>query len=28
LRVIQQFNAPSDLWSDILKPRSPASFID
>lgn len=28
LRVVKQMNAPSDAWSDILKPRNPASFPD
>lgn len=28
LKVVDQLNAPSDAWSDILKPRNPASFVD
>jgi hypothetical protein len=28
LRVVRQLNAPSDNWTDILRPRNPASFAD
>ncbi len=28
LRVVKQFNAPADDWADILKPRTPTSFVD
>ena len=28
LKVVDQLNAPSDDWSDILKRRDPASFVD
>jgi hypothetical protein len=28
LRVVDQFNAPSDLWSSILAARNPAAFTD